>query len=289
MTWLLPADSMPDMAKPRTRTPTGPTLSSSQAVALLTASLDGARKMASARIPQAPFDAWAANTLYNLKGAFGEEATQASEFDSIVRGTHPMTFVVFGGPGDTTDYDRLRGEAVSRAIPLLESSISNLEILLGTSHPAQAIKANTSREVFIVHGHDDALKLETARFVDRLGLKAVILSEQANKGRTVIEKFESHAGGAGFAIVLLTPDDHGGSVSDAPATRPRARQNVILELGYFIGKLGRTHVCALYKGDLELPSDIHGVVYIKHVGSWALDLAKELKAVWPEVDMNKAF
>ena len=104
----------------------------------------------------------------------------------------------------------------------------------------------------------------------------------------MIEKFEAHAGSAGFAIVLLTPDDFGGAASSAPESRPRARQNVILELGYFIGKLGRTHVCALYKGNLELPSDIDGFVYIKHEGHWKFELAKELKAVWPEVDMNKA-
>ena len=279
------------MARSRTRAPAGPTLTPSQAVALLTASLENARKIALPRISQAMFDAWAANTLHNLKGAFGEDSSQANEFDGIVRGTYPIDIpvIVFEGYRDPTDYDRLRGDAVGRAIPLLDASIANLEVLFGASHPSKPTATKTSREVFIVHGHDETLKLAAARFVEGLGLKVVILSEQANRGRTVIEKFEAHAGGAGFAIVLLTPDDLGGSAAEAPAVKPRARQNVILELGYFIGKLGRTHVCALYKGDLELPSNINGVVYIKNEGNWKLELAQELKAVWSDVDLNKAF
>jgi predicted nucleotide-binding protein len=276
------------MAKPRSRAPAGPTLQPAQALAVLTASLDAARKMAAPRISQEKFDSWAAVAHQNLKGAFGEESSPAQEFYGIMSGTYPIGIIVSDGYHDNTDYDQERGRALNRAIPLLDACIENLKILHPASLPPLVGPSKASREVFIVHGHDETLKLEAARFVDGLGLKVVILSEQANRGRTVIEKFEAHAGSAGFAIVLLTPDDFGGAASSASESRPRARQNVILELGYFIGKLGRAHVCALYKGNLELPSDIDGFAYVKHEGHWKLELAKELKAVWPEVDMNKA-
>ncbi|MGB8035837.1 MAG: nucleotide-binding protein, partial [Nitrososphaeraceae archaeon] len=101
------------------------------------------------------------------------------------------------------------------------------------------------KKVFIVHGHDDGSKNELASFLYRLGLTPIILHEQANEGRTVVEKFESYASDVGYAFILLTPDDVGGK--DKAELKPRARQNVILELGYFMGKLGRDRVCGLYK------------------------------------------
>jgi predicted nucleotide-binding protein len=143
-------------------------------------------------------------------------------------------------------------------------------------------------DVFIVHGHDDGLKHEAARFVESFGLKATILHEKANEGNTLIEKFEKNSN-VRFAIVLLTPDDLGGAVG-ADKYSPRARQNVILELGYFFGKLGRGRVCALYKDAVELPSDMAGIVYVKidTQGSWKLQLAKEMKNAGLAIDLNKA-
>ena len=145
----------------------------------------------------------------------------------------------------------------------------------------------TDDRVFLIHGRDDGVKEKVARFLEKLGLDVVILHEQPNKGRTIIEKFESHAE-AGFAVALLTPDDVG-SLADAwDKRRPRARQNVVLELGFFLGKLGRDHVCALTSGDVEIPSDYDGVIYIPlDRGSWRSDLAKELKAAGMEVDLTK--
>jgi predicted nucleotide-binding protein len=144
-----------------------------------------------------------------------------------------------------------------------------------------------SRKVFLVHGHDEAVKQSVARFLARLELEPIILHEQPNKSQTVIEKFEANSD-VGFAVVLLTPDDEGRAVGKD--LKPRARQNVILELGYFIGKLRRARVCALYKGDIELPSDIHGVTWVRYdeAGGWRLELAKELKAAEIAVDLNLA-
>ncbi|HUU86672.1 MAG TPA: nucleotide-binding protein [Candidatus Glassbacteria bacterium] len=150
-------------------------------------------------------------------------------------------------------------------------------------------EAKDSKKVFIVHGHDEGSRESAARFVEKLGLSAIILHEQASKGKTIIEKFEDYAD-VGFAIVLLTPDDVGASSKDPEKLKPRARQNVIFELGYFIGKLGRGRVVALYKEGVEIPSDYKGVIFIpfdEH-GSWKLKLTKELKTVWSDIDLNKA-
>ena len=120
----------------------------------------------------------------------------------------------------------------------------------------------TSNIVFVIHGHDGDARESVARFLENLGLQPIIPHEQANKGRTIIEKFENHADVA-FAVVLLTPDDEGERKDDKSDLKPRARQNVILEPGFFLGRLGRTHVCLLVKGDMETPSDYDGVVYTK--------------------------
>ena len=116
-----------------------------------------------------------------------------------------------------------------------------------------------------------------------MGIEIIILHEQPNQGRTIIEKFEAHSD-VGFAIVLLTPDDLGGQSSNR--LLPRARQNVILELGYFIARLGRNRVCALKKDAVELPSDILGVVWLPfdEQGRWRRKLAQELEAANFNID-----
>lgn len=142
-------------------------------------------------------------------------------------------------------------------------------------------------DIFVVHGHDEALKLGVATTVERLtGTWPTILHEMADSGRTIIEKFESHAGAAAFAVVLLTADDRGGQEDEL---RPRARQNVIFELGYFIGQLGRSRVAVLYSDGVELPSDMNGVLYTPadKAGAWRLKLAREMKAAGIPTDLNQ--
>ncbi|KRB23795.1 hypothetical protein ASE05_13070 [Mesorhizobium sp. Root172] len=138
--------------------------------------------------------------------------------------------------------------------------------------------------MFIVHGHDNGTKESVARFVTRLGYEPIILHEQANKGRTIIEKFRDEADSIGFAIVLMSPDD------ELVSGMKRARQNVILELGFFLGRLGPSNVAALVRGDVETPSDFDGVIYTKvdDSGIWKVLLAKELKAAGYLIDLNKA-
>jgi len=148
------------------------------------------------------------------------------------------------------------------------------------------LKPQFSRKVFIVHGHDDGARETVARFLERIGLEAIILHEQANQGRTVIEKVIANSD-VGFAVVLLTPDDEGCEKGGTP--EPRARQNVLLELGYFIGRLGREKVCALKRGVLEIPSDFAGVVWetMDSGGGWKQALARELEAAGHSIDWNK--
>jgi predicted nucleotide-binding protein len=145
-------------------------------------------------------------------------------------------------------------------------------------------------KIFLVHGHDTGFLNEVARFLERLKKTPVILREQPNAGKTIIEKFRDFAD-VGYAIVLLTPDDRGAEVSlPFEKQQPRARQNVIFELGYFIGKLGRNRVTALCAPNVEIPSDYLGVLFISKDdrGAWRLELAQELKNAGFLVDLNLA-
>lgn len=139
-------------------------------------------------------------------------------------------------------------------------------------------------KVFIVHGHDDALKSEVSRFLEKLNIIPIILHEQANQGKTIIEKIEANTN-VGFGIVLYTPCDIGGK--DKDNLQNRARQNVVFEHGYLIGKLKRDSVVALVKNEVETPGDISGVLYISYGSNWQFDIAKELKSVGYHIDLNK--
>ena len=148
-------------------------------------------------------------------------------------------------------------------------------------------QTNTS-QVFIIHGRDIGTTNTVARFLEKLDLTPIILKEQPDRGRTIIEKFEEHAQ-VDFAIALFTPDDLGGL--DGGNQQHRARQNVIFEFGYFIGKYGRDRTRALVKGDIEIPSDYSGVIYIPMDDSngWQTALVGELKSEGFGVDANRLF
>jgi predicted nucleotide-binding protein len=146
------------------------------------------------------------------------------------------------------------------------------------------------RRVFVAHGRDEGLRDRVARVLDRLGFEVVTLSQEPHWGRTLIEKFEDETLGVGFAVVILSPDDWGRGPDEEkwPEDPNRARQNVILELGYFIGRLGRRRVTALTAPRVELPSDIHGLGYVPlGEADWPFKLAAELAAAGFEVDLNR--
>lgn len=158
-----------------------------------------------------------------------------------------------------------------------------------TTSDVVALESKASNRIFVVHGHDDAAKLEVARTLEKAGFEAIILHEQASSGKTIIEKIEEYTDVA-FGIVLYTGCDIGRVKEASEAeNKPRARQNVVFEHGYLIGKLGRSHVCALVKGDVETPGDISGVVYtpLDSAGAWKFSLVQEMRAAGLDVDANK--
>jgi len=145
----------------------------------------------------------------------------------------------------------------------------------------------SNKKVFVVHGHDNEAKETVSRFIEKIDLKAIVLHEQPNEGLTIVEKFEQHADVA-FAVVLLTPDDIGAPANEPDNVQKRARQNVVLELGYFLASLGRKRVCALYKGNIEIPSDYQGVLYVEmdNAGAWKNKLAQEFVRAHIDVDLS---
>ncbi len=150
-----------------------------------------------------------------------------------------------------------------------------------TTPSTPKVVARNKRKVFIVHGRDNEAKQEVSRFIEKLGLEAIILHEQANAGMTIIEKIEHYSNDADFALVLYTPCDLGRGAHEAHVSpKNRARQNVVFEHGYLMAKLGRENVCSIVKGDIETPNDISGVVYVTldPYGAWKSEVAKELKA-----------
>ena len=147
-----------------------------------------------------------------------------------------------------------------------------------------------NNKIFLVHGHDEEMKQTVARTLEKLDLKPIILHEQPDRGRTIMEKFEDYSEAISFAIILLSPDDKGCDANNFPeSAKFRARQNVILELGYFIGKLGRNKVLVLFKDEpyFEHPSDFVGVLYTSFKDGWELEMVKELQSCGYDVDANK--
>lgn len=194
---------------------------------------------------------------------------------------------VFVSNQDLSYYIEEYREDVRNKISRLRSIRNRLELILETEDKLGQTDARDMQRVFLVHGHDHGVRDSVARFVEKLDLDTVILQERPNRGRTLMEKFEQEASQVGFAIVLMTPDDLGASKIAANDMQTRARQNVIFELGYFAGKLGRGKVCMLSKGEIEIPSDLAGVVYVSlDSGEWKSELAREMKAAGLEFDFD---
>ena len=171
-------------------------------------------------------------------------------------------------------------EGIHERLELYDDPSDTLQRSSGNEDVSDNPIPNFGDKVFIVHGRDDGAKETVARFVENLGIEATILHEQPSGGRTIIEKIERYSGNACFAIVLITPDDVGALREEADDERnPRARQNVVFELGYFMGKLGRERVCPLFKGEVESPSDIDGIVYVTmdNAGAWRQQLRQEME------------
>ena len=226
------------------------------------------------------FEAWEVNVRRFLSKKYGEKSIEYKKFDD--------TSFFSGCWGiDTTD-EEFHSDCVNSCREGLEITIAILQSYLDDFSDSDTNEGtrppHNSKKVFIVHGHDGELKQAVARIIEKQGIEAIILSEQANKGRTIIEKFEDYSNVSG-AICLFTADDYGRAKNDE-TDNTRARQNVVLETGYFMGKLGRENVVLLADKGIEMPSDLSGVVYTDTT-SWQFDLLKELSAIGYKVDLNK--
>lgn len=231
------------------------------------------------------FGMWRRETENLLIHAFGYQSRQVQDFKQVRY--FPLIYTV----GADTQSSYLRGLQTARECLLAivtevkdfypdEPERTSVSGNAKTTEPSgvRNIGCN-SRKVFVVHGHDEGMKSSVARFLEKLDLHPIILHEQPNGGKTIIEKFEANADVA-FAVVLISPDDEGNEKGKKDKLQNRARQNVILELGYFIGRLGRAHVCALQSGEIETPTDVLGVLYVPYDlnGGWKIQLVKEIRA-----------
>jgi predicted nucleotide-binding protein len=241
-----------------------------------------------------------------LASAFGHDTPRYNLFKgaaNLDQGPRSVGVLYIDGAGRRPDYAaqeaqsarRYLAEGKERSIQLLQRAIRTLEDELADQTPSpppslpQPAPAPGDK-VFLVHGRDDTAKNEVALFLRAIGLEPIILHLRPNGGRHLLTKFREESEGAGFAVVLMTPDDEGG-IAGGGANQHRARQNVVFELGFFIGKLGPANVAALLKGDVEKPSDFDGIAYIPfdHGGQWKTLLARELHHAKVPFDPAKAF
>jgi predicted nucleotide-binding protein len=144
--------------------------------------------------------------------------------------------------------------------------------------------SNVRGEIFIVYGHDIEARNQLELMLRRMEMNPIILANLPAAGDTIIEKLESYVGQhgkAGYACVLVTPDDQGFKAGEDDKKKYRARQNVVLELGMVLARLGRKRVAILQKQTVERPSDIDGLIYIpfkEKVDEISVQLIKELQA-----------
>lgn len=236
---------------------------------------------------------WKQSVQSALRHLFGEQCEQLKAFNAVRYS--PSVFVT--GMSESVFQQRFMG-GIRSAQAIIRSAIKEFEDYhLEPSHRTDPTATTSTRDdsatavrkIFVVHGHDNEMKQTVARFLERLDFEAIILHEKASGGDTIIEKFERNSD-VSYAVVLLSPDDVGAASDKRDKLQARARQNVVLELGYFIGKLGRSHVCTIVRGQIEAPSDFHGVVYVPFEGEdWKFHLVKELKHLGFDIDANRAF
>lgn len=276
--------------KPPAVVSVAPSLPVLHAARLLKTQCEKGRSLLSSRpITSASKQAWETVTRDILIRAFGSESPNVGAVMDV--GIYAFAF----GDGSEQEWEAQRAEdmetrlkIMDELIDLLHSSESLAKTGLAAGPPSDL--AGDRNRVFLVHGHHEGAIQETARWLERFGLTVTILREQPNSGRTIIEKFIDFSDVA-FAVILLTGDDRGGPKdSSCDQQKMRARQNVILELGFFLAKLGRKRVCAVYQDGVEIPSDYDGVLFVPFdaAGAWRLSLAKELKAAGLHIDMNRA-
>jgi len=238
-----------------------------------------------------PDDAAVDAATRNIKADIAEIFSKESQ-EYATHGNHSVGYPEGYGGRTDREYQYFFEKGHPKTISMLEGLIQRPEEKRKdlASAPTPLVHATTlSRRVFVVHGHDEGVKQAVARIMEKLELEPIILHELPDKGRTIIEKLEEETNVA-FAVVLMTADDLGGPKTMSPDSySPRARQNVLVELGLFLGKLGRSHVSVLFQPGIEMPSDYAGVLYtpLDPGGAWHFKLAKEINAAGISINLNK--
>lgn len=225
---------------------------------------------AGATIADPKFKAWKTRTISFLEEQCGKDSVRYQEFKKRMY-----------------DMPRAAGLDGKNVILLDEMKTTILEFqdyLKEIEEDGETMAVTDFSKVFIVHGHDSALRESVARIIEKQDIEAIILNEQANRGRTIIEKLENNTD-VGAAVVLLTCDDIG-KAKDEHNENPRARQNVLFECGYLMGKLGRDKVIVIVEDGVDIPSDLKGLVYSTK-DDWKTDLLRELKEIGFSVDAGK--
>ena len=263
-----------------------PRLSKGEAKERIQKLIDQIRVLVAIKRGSPEFTKWRRDTRVALENIFSDIPERVEEFTAI---SYSLGMSSNRTPESSFQNAYVRG--LRRAEAILQSMVGEIEEYWPDDQavvPQQTLPSElvpVTNEVFVIHGHDHGTKETVARFLLGLDLKPIILHEQPNQGRTIIEKFEDYAQ-VSYAVVLLTPDDVGGPNADELSSR--ARQNVILELGFFLGQLGRGMVAAMVKGDVDIPTDYSGVLYIPIDDNygWKLGLAMELRSAGFAVDLN---
>lgn len=228
------------------------------------------------------FISWKTRAERFLRTHYGENSKEVVDFGN----TH-FSLMIYTFNETESDYIEACKSGLVKSKAVFEVYLEELkENDVTPDNEATQDNSISKSKVFVVHGHDEALKQEVARIVEKQGLEAIILSEQANHGKTIIEKFEENTD-VGAAICLFTGDDYG-KAKDVEDDNLRARQNVVFEAGYFMGKLGRENVILIANPEIELPSDLQGVVYTNDK-SWQIDVLKELREIGYTIDFNRVF
>ena len=228
------------------------------------------------------FISWKTRAERFLRTYYGENSKEVVDFGN----TH-FSLMIYTFNETASDYIEACKSGLVKSKAVFEVYLEELKENDVTQADKNTQNNNISKsKVFVVHGHDEALKQEVARLIEKQGLETIILSEQANHGKTIIEKFEENTD-VGAAICLFTGDDYG-KAKDTVDNHLRARQNVVFEAGYFMGKLGRENVILIANSEIEIPSDLQGVVYTNDK-SWRIDVLKELREIGYTIDFNRAF
>jgi len=229
------------------------------------------------------FIKWQTKVTRFLRSYYGETSKEVRDFEDT-----QFSLTIYTLTETQSDYIRACKNGLVECKAVFEAYLEELaeENIVASEQKVIETSVEKKTKVFIVHGHDNALKQEVARLIEKQGFEAIILSEQVNGGKTIIEKIEGNSD-VGAAICLFTGDDCG-KENDAEKENLRARQNVVFETGYFMGKLGRGNVIVIADKNLELPSDMQGVVYTDST-NWKAEVLQGLDEIGYPIDFNKLF